>query len=278
MVQSVNYKPNYKYKTLTTGIKMSYVEMGNPDGIPLVLIHGATDSYISFSQIGTYLADMGYHVYIPELRGHGKSSKPEDVKYTIALYAEDIAAWMDKIKLRNAHFIGHSLGSFIAQEMAITYPDRVKSMILLGSSNTAANNPSVKRLLEGDGEFPGLLNLGGEIPADFLKSWTASDNADADFIIYTYKHAKNLPYHVWINVFTNIAVDNSERLKNVTLPTLIIWGGADDFFPLPNQLALIRALSSCDITFKKLDGLGHNLHWSGEAGSDIAHYIDEFMK
>ena len=274
----INYTPRYKYKELSTGIKMSYVELGDKDGEPLVLIHGATDSYVSFSQVGAYLADMGYHVYIPELRGHGKTSKPENVEYTMALHAEDIDSWMTKIKLENAHFVGHSLGSFVVQELAIAYPDRVMSMTLIASSNTVVDNPVFAWMLEGDEEFPGLINFGGEIPAEFAEEWTVSDNRDEDFIKYTYKNALKLPYHVWINVFSNMDADNSERLNSVTVPTLIIWGSLDDLFPIDQQFALIESLSSADVTFIKINGAGHNVHWSGEAGVDIAQYIAEFIK
>jgi Predicted hydrolases or acyltransferases (alpha/beta hydrolase superfamily) len=275
---TIDYTPKYNYKTLSTGIRMSYVELGDKNGEPLVLIHGATDSYISFSQVGAYLADMGYHVFIPELRGHGKTSKPEDVEYTMALHAEDIDSWMDKIKLDEAHFVGHSLGSFVAQELAITYPERVKSMTLIASSNTVADNPVFAWMLEGDDEFPGFINFDGDIPAEFIEGWTVSDNWDDDFIKYTYKHAEKLPYHVWINVFSNMDVDNSERLNSVTVPTLIIWGGLDDLFMLDEQFALIESLSSADVTFIKINNAGHNVHWSGEAGMDISQYIADFIK
>jgi len=274
----INYVPRYKYKILSTGIRMSYVELGDKNGEPVVLIHGATDSYVSFSQVGAYLSDLGYHVYIPELRGHGKTSKPENIEYTIDLHAEDIDSWMNKINLETAHFVGHSLGSFVAQEMAITYPEHVKSMTLIASSNTVVDNPVFTWMLEGDEEFPGLLNFGGEIPAEFVEEWTATDNWDENFINYTYKHAEKLPYHVWINVFSNMDVDNSERLSSVTVPTLIIWGSLDDLFSIDDQFALIEALSASDVTFIKLNGLGHNTHWSGEAGADISRYIAEFIK
>ena len=72
---------------LDTGIKMTYLTCGPEDGIPLLLIHGATDSRISWSQVAPKLADAGFRCYIPELRGHGKTDKPEagEEGYTAAV-------------------------------------------------------------------------------------------------------------------------------------------------------------------------------------------------
>lgn len=61
---------------LDTGIKMSYMTCGPENGEAIILLHGATDSRNSWSQLAPMLAEAGYRCYIPELRGHGKTSKP----------------------------------------------------------------------------------------------------------------------------------------------------------------------------------------------------------
>ena len=73
------------YLDLSTGVKLSYLTLGNEDGIPVILIHGASDSRLSWAQVAPILADKGYRVYIPELRGHGKSSVivPQNEVYTV---------------------------------------------------------------------------------------------------------------------------------------------------------------------------------------------------
>ena len=286
----VNYTPEFGYKTLGTGITMSYVEIGDKKGSPVVLIHGATDSYISFSQVGAYLAAKGYRVYIPELRGHGNTDKPLDGPYLIDILADDIDAWMNLINLDKAHFVGHSLGSFVAQEMAISFPARVKSLTLIGSSYKMADNPAACWLLFGDEDdeeefpFPGLyelsnlLGMDGVMPGEVLEWWTYSDNHDPLFVEYTYNHAERLPLYSWINTFeAALSVDNTDRLSAVTVPVLIIWGDEDDFFLLEEQIALQELLGSDKILFLQKAGGSHNVHWDGKMGEEIAGDIDRFL-
>lgn len=273
----INYAPKYSYKTLNTGIRMSYVEMGNKKGSPIVLVHGATDSYISFSQVGAYLGEKGYHVYIPELRGHGNTTKPTEGPYSINLLAKDINAWMKQVNIDQAHFVGHSLGSFVVQEMAISYPSRVKSLTLIGSSNKVMDNPTANWLMNGDAEFLGLLGMDGIIPDEFLQEWTYSTNYDPLFAEYTYKHAKQLPYYSWINTFSALSIDNTARLSSVTVPVLIIWGSDDVFFTINDQNALQESLGSDVILFRQKDGASHNTHWDGKMGNEIANDIDFFL-
>ena len=120
---------------LDTGINMTYMVSGPEEGIPIILIHGATDSRLSWAQIVPELADT-YRVYVPELRGHGKTDKPAGVdgKYTVAEHTADIIAFMDAVNIEKANIVGHSLGSMIAQNLAIDAADRVTTITLIASA------------------------------------------------------------------------------------------------------------------------------------------------
>ena len=274
---TVTYQPDYQYKNLSTGIRISYVELGSKRGDPVVLLHGATDSYVSFSQVGTALANMGYHVYIPELRGHGNTSKPTGQAYTPGLLAKDIDAWMHQLGLTKAHVVGHSLGSFVAQELAISYKSRVSSLTLIGSAAKTTGNLALGWVLEGDDEFPGLIAFGDDIPDEFIVDWTASSNYDPAFVTATYKHAKSLPAYVWVNAFSALEVDNTARLSKIKVPVQIIWGENDDFFPIEDQNELQSALGSAAAEFIKIAGAGHNTHWEGDSAATIAAEIGRFI-
>ncbi len=90
-IAQADWNDNRQYIELSTGITMAYVEMGNPDGDPLILIHGSTDNSRSWSMTAPYFAEAGYHVYMPDLRGHGYSDKPDTGMYTSGDYAADIS-------------------------------------------------------------------------------------------------------------------------------------------------------------------------------------------
>jgi len=87
---SVSYDPAYQYVDLDTGIRMAYVDLGDASNPTVVFLHGATDTYLSWSQIAPRVANSGYRVIVPELRGHGKTDKPEEGPYTLQTHAKDI--------------------------------------------------------------------------------------------------------------------------------------------------------------------------------------------
>src|SRR5690606_7469297 len=94
-----------KAVSLPTGIEMQYVEAGNPEGEAVVLLHGYTDSSRSFQPtIGALLElDAGFHIFAPDLRGHGGSSMPPGDEcaanpgtcFGMTDFAADVFAFMD---------------------------------------------------------------------------------------------------------------------------------------------------------------------------------------
>ncbi|MDR1516116.1 MAG: alpha/beta hydrolase, partial [Synergistaceae bacterium] len=167
------YDPEFKYVALETGIKIAYVELGNANGPPVVLIHGVTDSYISFSQVAPRIASAGFRVIVPELRGHGHSDKPQQGTYTVDDHVADINALLNHLQIKDAHITGHSLGSFVTQGLAALHPDKVSSITLIASAGVVAGNETLHWLLEGDADFAGINHL-TELSDEFLTDWTIS--------------------------------------------------------------------------------------------------------
>lgn len=252
---------------LDTGINMTYLTCGPEDGKALMLIHGATDSRVSWSQMAPELAAAGYRCYIPELRGHGKTDKPEAGAegYTVELLSKDILNLMDQLSLDEAILVGHSLGSLITEELLITAPERCAKGILISSSAKVVNNASLEWALQGDGE--GFLGVSGydeeqKMPDEFIKSWTDTTNEDSNFKKAVYEHAKALPYHVWADVFKGFnGMDNTKRLSSVTNPVYIIWGTDDTFFTKEDQELLKESFKNAKLEYTEINNGGHNIHW-----------------
>ena len=122
---------------LTTGVRLRYAEQGNPDGHPLILLHGYTDSWFSFSRALPYF-DPSYHVYLLDQRGHGDSERPAS-GYTFPDFAADVIAFMDAKGITRATLVGHSMGSLVAQGVALAAPERVERLVLIGSATTVRN-------------------------------------------------------------------------------------------------------------------------------------------
>lgn len=252
---------------LDTGINMTYLVMGPADAEPIILIHGATDSRISWSQVAPILAE-NYRVYVPELRGHGKTDKPEAVegKYSVDEHTADIVAFMDIVGIETANIVGHSLGSMITQNLAINNADKVTTITLIGST---AKTGDMSWILDGDGEsFLGLSGYDAEqaLPDDFIRGWAATTNEDANFAEAIYQHAAALPYPVWAYIFSGAAeYDNLANLSAITCPVLIIWGSADELMSAESQQALQDGLVNAEVEYVEIADASHNTHWDSQA-------------
>lgn len=100
------------------------------DGPAILFIHGyPLDRTIWQHQVG---ALTGWKRIAPDLRGFGLSDSP-DLGYSIATYADDLAALLDTLGIDRAVICGHSLGGYVAFELARRYRDRIRALVLLGT-------------------------------------------------------------------------------------------------------------------------------------------------
>jgi pimeloyl-ACP methyl ester carboxylesterase len=110
------------------GVRLSVLELGDPAGLPLVMLHGMRDVAASLLPIAEPLARR-WRVLLPELRGHGASDQPGC--YTLEHYLFDQNKVMDALGLADAAWFGHSLGGQIAVRFAALFPQRVSSAIVV---------------------------------------------------------------------------------------------------------------------------------------------------
>ncbi|MFX0081967.1 MAG: alpha/beta fold hydrolase [Candidatus Hodarchaeota archaeon] len=111
------------------GIKLSYRIKG--EGYPIFLIHGFAKKEFWIGQIDALSKE--FKVIWFDNRGVGESDRP-NMPYTMKMLVEDLKDLMDLLDIQKTHLIGHSLGSFIAQNFALTYPERVNKLILLSTN------------------------------------------------------------------------------------------------------------------------------------------------
>jgi len=120
-------------------------------GEPLVMIAGFTmNTAFWFKTIPVFSRE--YRLVVFDNRGAGQSNKP-DVPYTTEMMADDLAGLLVIIGIDSAHIFGHSMGGCIAQQFALRYPSRLKSLILAsthfgGPHAVINNNPEITRFIE----------------------------------------------------------------------------------------------------------------------------------
>jgi pimeloyl-ACP methyl ester carboxylesterase len=216
------------------------------------LLHGYTDSSFSFSGVMPLLGSK-YRVYALDLRGHGESDRPAS-GYELDNFAADVLAFMDEKGLRRATIVGHSMGSFIAQRVAVAAPERVERLILVASATTMRNAP-VTELREA------VNKLDGEVPEKFAREFQVSTiykPLPGEFVDRAVAESRKVPARVWRATMAGFFAPEP-RLGRIKAPTLILWGDKETIFLRSEQDALVKTIPGA--VLKVYPETGHALHW-----------------
>jgi len=111
-------------------LKLHYVDWGNTDKLPMLLIHGGRDHARNWDWVAQQLRDE-YHIIAPDLRGHGDSEWAQGGQYALIDYVLDIAQLLEQLRWFPIVIIGHSLGGAIACQYSGIYPERVRKLIAI---------------------------------------------------------------------------------------------------------------------------------------------------
>jgi pimeloyl-ACP methyl ester carboxylesterase len=110
-------------------LRLHYVERGPADGAPVVLLHGLLLSSRTMERLAAGLPD--HRVYLLDLHGHGRSTRPRDVdRYSVDELTDDVVALLDHLGIERAVVGGMSLGANVTLQLALRHPERVRAMIL----------------------------------------------------------------------------------------------------------------------------------------------------
>ena len=253
---------------LNTGVRLRYAVQGDPNGTPVIMLHGFTDSWFSFSTVARLL-DNKYRVYILDQRGHGESDRPVG-GYAMQQFAGDVIAFMDAMNLKRATIVGHSMGSFVAQHVAVEAPERVSKLVLVASGTTVRNDA----VTELQREINALVD---PVPEKFAREFQLStifQPLPQEFLQTVVKESLKMPAHVWREVMNEmLSPETSVQLKKIKTPTLILWGDKETIFPRSEQDLLVSGLRNS--VLKVYTDTGHALHW--ERPERFAKDLQEFI-
>jgi pimeloyl-ACP methyl ester carboxylesterase len=111
-------------------LRLHYVDWGNGDKPPLLLVHGGRDHCRNWDWVAQALRDE-WHIIAPDLRGHGDSQWSTDGSYTMAGYIYDMAQLIHQQRLAPVTIIAHSLGGSVALRYAGIYPETVGRLVAI---------------------------------------------------------------------------------------------------------------------------------------------------
>jgi pimeloyl-ACP methyl ester carboxylesterase len=113
---------------VSRGLRLHYVDWGNPAAPPLVLIHGGRDHARSWDHVARDLR-RDHHVVAPDLRGHGDSEWARGGSYAIQEFVLDVARLIEALGRERVILVAHSLGGNVALHYASIFPNRVEKLV-----------------------------------------------------------------------------------------------------------------------------------------------------
>ena len=222
---------------LATGIEVEFAERGRSDGQPVLFIHGFPDSRVSFEPVMAELPPE-FRAIALSMRGHGHSDKPECC-YRMEDLAADAVALLDALGIERAAIVGHSVGSFVAQQMAIDHPVRVSHMVLIGTALSSDSKPVVLFSTE-------VQALKDPIPPGLIRDFqqgTLAQPVPGSFFEQLLAESSKIPARVWQHVMAAIAAPKSvgDRTR-IQARTLVVWGTKDVLYDRHQQDSQIIGL------------------------------------
>jgi pimeloyl-ACP methyl ester carboxylesterase len=248
--------PFVKSVALPNGVNLSYVEQGEASGVPMLLLHGVTDSWHSFERVLPHLP-ASIHAFALTQRGHGDADRPI-TGYRTRDFAADVAAFVDSLGLGPAVVIGHSMGSTNAQRFAIDHPERTLGLVLVGAFPSYRDNPVVV-----DFWNSAVSQLTDPIDPGFVREFqegTLAQPVPQAFLETVVQESLKVPARVWRATFEGFLEDDcASELGKIQAPTLIVWGTRDAFCSRRDQDVLLAAIARSRLVV--YESAGHGLHW-----------------
>lgn len=244
---------------VSTGIKMNYQQQGTGD--PLIFIMGTSGSIPTWAGFEDRFTD-DYNVITFDNRGMGESERG-DGEISVRSMAEDVSALMQALDIPKAHIFGWSLGSAVAQELAINHPDQVLSLVLYAtwarcdgfqtSLLSALRYPYAMRNLEVASTATGLAFSPETLNRPDLEEFLAPVLAGSP--------QTELAMQTTVEQWDADLVHNTEdRLGTITVPTLVVVGEQDLLTPPWQSKKVADAIPGAEYHVMTGGGTGHGLH------------------
>ena len=228
------------------------------DGFPFFMIMGLSCDVNWWTPEIIDAMAQNFKTIIFDNRGVGRTDKPE-INYSIKMFADDTKGLMDALNIEKAHILGLSMGGFIAQEIALNYPERVDRLILCcthcgGSKSLTPSNEAMDFLLNPPEEPIKFVNT--FIPFLFTKTYIESN---PDFIEAYKQRMLEIPFNLssYKRQLQALGFNAARRLRNINIPTLILHGKEDILIPPGDAEILAKGIPNARKVI--LDNVAHFL-------------------
>ena len=239
------------------GLMVHYRDEGK--GYPFLLVHGTFSSLHTFDA-WTRVLKENYRVIRLDLPGFGLTGPTPDGKYTMNYYLVFLEKFLKKLSVKECHVAGSSLGGWLAWELYLAYPELITKLVLIGAAGyfldqrlplpiLMAQTPVIKKFVKH------VLPKG--LVYRFLREVYGDPDKVTDDLVERYYDLVMVKGNreAFISLVNTKYEIHAEKVKEIKVPTLILWGKEDMWVSVKNADAF-----HADIKNSKLivyDGVGH---------------------
>jgi len=222
------------------GLRMYYAEHGRPDGPPLVLLHAFMATGEQWRrQIDTFGAR--YRLIVPDLRGHGRTGNPGGLAaMNHRQFARDVVGLCGALGIDRAAFAGISTGAMLLLSLALDAPDLPEALVLAGG--TLRYDDELRRwwrTMTPESVTPSIERARAMHTAMGPEHWRLV--AEAWIALSDHAHEEDFP--------------EPDEISEIRVPTLIVHGDRDRYFPVAIPVELYRLLPDAELCI--LPNTGH---------------------
>jgi pimeloyl-ACP methyl ester carboxylesterase len=257
------------------GVKTNYLEAG--DGPVVILVHGSgpgVTAYANWRLVIPALAER-FRVIAPDMVGFGYTERPDDARYGVQTWADQVVGLMDSLDIAQASIVGNSFGGAIALRIATQRPERVNRLVLMGSMGV--DFPLTEGLDRVWGYEPSFENMrkvldvfahDRELVPDELAEVRYRASLQPGFQ-ESYAAMFPAPRQRWVDAMRTPEDD----IRKVTHRTLIVHGREDQVIPMQNSVDLVHLIDHGD-----LHVFSHCGHWVQiERSADFNRLVRDFL-
>lgn len=276
---------------MTNGIRMHYVIQGH--GPLILLLHGFPEFWYSWRHQIPFLAELGYTVVTPDLRGYNDTDKPH-TGYDIANLLRDIVGLIQGLEYEKVVTVGHDWGGTLAWAFAQNYPQFIESLIVMNAPHPAAMQRELRTLRQLLKSWYVLFFQVPWLPeyilgrnhakavGNLIYQAAIQKEAFPPDVLMHYRDAMSKPLALqsalayYRTFFYNIfkAREGEPANTSILAPTLLIWGEQD----VALDIALTQGLEQwvIDLRVKRISDSGH---WVQEEKATLINsYLKEFLQ
>lgn len=264
---------------LSSGVT-HYEEGGDPNGLPVVLVHGFSVPYFIFDPTFEFLSKQSFRVLRYDLIGRGFSDRPK-VRYDMALFVRQLKELLDALNYKNVNLVGLSMGGPVSASFVDAYPEHVSKHILIDPSGARAVSltPFLKAVrMPGFGELAiglfGSENMIKGVASDMFTPELVKEFQEKYKVQMPYQGFKRAILSTMRNGMLDSFIQTYKRVGKLNKPTLLFWGKQDATVPFDHNEDIRTAIPHAE--FYAFDNCGHIPHY--ERASEFNEILLEFLR